>query len=145
MEKVINNPYLDLISRVVVGLVFVIFAVEKIADPKFFANEIGNYNIVPNSFVNIIAIVLPWIELVAGLLFISGVKIKANSILLSALLLVFIIGVASAMARGLDISCGCSKANPSKVGIPKILENLGLIALCALSYFSKNNRFTLSK
>jgi hypothetical protein len=56
---------------------------------------------------------------------------------------VFIFMVAIAWARGLDISCGCSSAHPQQVGLPKMLENLGLLILLQLISINPMNKFTL--
>jgi len=59
---------------------------------------------------------------------IFGVNIKENSLILSALLIVFIIAISISLFRGLDIQCGCfGTVNGSRVGIAKLLENSGLL------------------
>lgn len=116
---------------------------EKIFEPAKFANEIGNYKLLPEVILNFVALILPWIEVISGLLLIAGVRIKANSTIIASMLIIFIFGVASAMARGLSIKCGCSSSNAQVVGFPKILENLGLLILCVNLFFFPNNKFSL--
>ena len=146
MEMLRNNPYLSLIARIIVGTVFVVVGVTKIAEPKLFANEIGNYQMLPDLFVNFSAIILPWVELVIGVLLILGIKLKESSLLSTILLLLFTIAVAIAWARGLNINCGCfSTIHEEKVGYSKILQNLGLISLTLITYFSKSVKFRLDR
>ncbi|OYT15907.1 MAG: DoxX family protein [Bacteroidetes bacterium 4572_77] len=144
MKKLIDNPYIILICRILVGYVFLSFGISKIADPAFFAKEIGNYGIAPEWSLNLIALILPWIEIFAGLMLIMGINIKANSLLIASLLVFFIVMIASAWARGLDISCGCSAHNPMKVGLPKILENSACTILCVLMWMFPNKGLTIS-
>ncbi len=144
MKKIIENDLVQLTARIVVGFMFILVGLAKISDPQLFAKEIANYRILPELLVNWTAIILPWVELVCGLLLIVGVRLKANSALIGAMLAMFIIFVASAWARGLDINCGCySKIAEQTVGLQKILENVGLLLLAAVSFFIPKQRISL--
>lgn len=145
MKNIINHPLTNLISRAFVGFIFLAFGLSKIAVPEQFAKEIANYALLPEFSLNIFALILPWIELIIGILLILGIRLKANSIIGSALMLIFIFMVAFAWARGLDISCGCSSAHPQQVGLPKILENTGLLILLIIVYINPNNKYTLER
>jgi len=84
----------------------------------------------PDILINVLAIAFPWIELVAGILLIFGISVKENCAILSGLLVIFIIAIAISMARGLNIDCGCfGTVDGAKVGLLKILENVGLLIL----------------
>jgi uncharacterized membrane protein YphA (DoxX/SURF4 family) len=144
MEMLKNNPYIPLISRIIVGSVFIVVGVTKILDPKLFANEIGNYDLLPNYVLHIPAIILPWIELVVGMLLVLGIKLKTNSLIAGTLLVIFTIGVITAWSRGLDINCGCFSAiKEEKVGLSKVLQNSGLILLTILTFISNSTKFKL--
>ena len=130
MSKIFNNKYLLTIIRLFLGFMFIFAAVTKISDPEGFSQAIYNYKILPLSFVNILAIILPWIELCAGILMIFGISVKENSAIIFGLLLIFIIAITISLFRGLDINCGCfGTVNGSRVGLLKILENIGLLFL----------------
>ena len=73
-----------------------------------------------------------------GIMLILGIRLKANAIISAGLLIVFIVAVASAMIRGLDINCGCSSVHPEHVGFPKIFENTGLTILSVLIVWFPN-------
>lgn len=143
IRKILLSPITILICRFVVGYVFLSFGASKIISPEGFAKEIGYYDLAPLWSLNLIAIILPWIEISVGLLLIFGVKIKAGALLSAGLLVFFIIMVASAWARGLDINCGCSAGNPMKVGLPKILENAGLTVLCLLIWINPSRTLSI--
>ncbi len=146
MRKILNSSILNLAARIILGSIFLFAAVSKIADPATFAEEIANYQILPNFAINIAAIIFPWVELVCGIFVITGLRLRATSATLGALTFIFTIAIAIAVAKGLNINCGChTQVTAEKIGLQKILENIGLIILSALIYFSKGKKFTLER
>ncbi len=136
MKKIIKNRNLLLLFRVIIGLVFIVAGVEKIANPESFAVSIENYKILPVFIINIVAIPLPWIEFVAGLLLIFGVSVKENITIINLLLVIFIAIVLTALLRGLDIDCGCfGTLDGQKVGMRKVAENIILLAFGLFVYY----------
>ena len=102
----------------------------KIGDLHGFAEQLHNFRMMPVPFENLIAITLPWIELVAALALIFGVRARAGALLAGALLAAFTAAVSVAMLRGLDIECGCfGTHDATRVGWVKIGQNLGMLAL----------------
>jgi uncharacterized membrane protein YphA (DoxX/SURF4 family) len=89
------------------GVLFVGACLHKIAEPASFALDIATYDILPLVAVNLVAIVLPWIELYAGAMLIAGWRVRASSLIVAAMMLVFLAALWIALARGLDMSCGC--------------------------------------
>jgi uncharacterized membrane protein YphA (DoxX/SURF4 family) len=87
--------------------VFVGACLHKIADPRSFALDIATYDILPLVLVNLTAITLPWIELAAGAMLLTGCRVRAASILVTGMMLVFLAALVIALARGIDMSCGC--------------------------------------
>jgi uncharacterized membrane protein YphA (DoxX/SURF4 family) len=133
MSKIFNNKYLLTIIRLFLGFIFIYAAVTKVSDAEGLSQAIYNYKLLPLSLVNILAIILPWIELCAGILLIFGISVKENSAIIFGLLIIFILAVTISLFRGLDISCGCfGTVDGSRVGLLKILENIGLLVLSVL-------------
>lgn len=143
MNAVLSNKYLNLIIRLVIGFIFIFAGLGKAADPVLFSKEIANYNILPLWSVNTIALTMPWIELTTGIFLILGVRIKASSFISGIMLVVFIAAVYSAMARGLNINCGCFSGKQVIVGWPKILENLATLIGCCLIFFFPVQKFSV--
>lgn len=144
MKKILRNNYLLLLSRLILGSVFVFAAVSKINDPAEFAAAINNYRLLPLFLINFFAIILPWIELTAGFLIIFGISVKENSFILGIFLIIFITAVSIALFRGIDINCGCfGTSGGSKIGIQKILENIFLLLLSLNLFFSDGGYFTI--
>lgn len=143
-DKIINNTYLLLAARIIVGLMFIIVGIGKISNATEFAKEIGNYGILPEQLLNIAAISVAWIELVVGLFFLFGVEIKSSGLIIFLLLFVFTSAIVIAMVKGLNINCGCySNIASQKVGMPKVLENIGMMILVLIVLFSKNEKLTM--
>lgn len=133
-QKLFSPPIstgITTVARLVIGAVFIIAALDKIVDPNAFAKNILNYLIVPNQFINLMALVLPWLELLCGIALVLGLWVRTSAAIAGALLVIFIAAVSSAMIQGLDINCGCfsQKGEGTKVGWPKVFENIGLTAL----------------
>jgi len=137
MKNILSNKYLLFFVRIILSVVFIYAGMEKISDPAGFSDSINNYKILPLFTVNFPAIILPWIELIAGVLLLFGIRVKENSFIISVLLSIFIIAIVISLIRGLNIDCGCfGTFSGSKVGIYKLIENsLLLIAGYALMKF----------
>ncbi len=107
------GPRLAVLFRLTLGAVFVAASLDKVLHPLAFAQSIANYRMVPLGLINLMAIALPMIELVSGVALLLGVGIRANLLLASGMLALFIVAIVLALVRGLDISCGCFTTDPS--------------------------------
>ena len=104
---VLVSPWLTVRVRIALGLIFVVAAIPKIVDPPSFAHAVYNYRMVPGPFVNLIGLVMPWLELLSGLALVLGLFRRAASVVIGAMLLVFIGGISLNLARNNPIDCGC--------------------------------------
>jgi putative oxidoreductase len=140
-------PWLSLLARLVVGSAFIAASIDKIADPASFAASIGYYRLVPHGVALTIATILPWLELLCGVAVLAGVTVRTSSALSFLMLAVFTAAVASAVARGLDISCGCFTQDPAagKIGLMKFAENGALLLLSAFLYIVPGSRWSLER
>jgi putative oxidoreductase len=102
-----GHAVLALAARLYVGLIFVTAAWHKLIEPGSFAIDIATYQILPLALVNPMAIVLPWVEIVAGLMLIVGFRTRAAAALIAGMMLMFTVAIAIALGKGLDMSCGC--------------------------------------
>lgn len=98
---------LDKVFRVLLGLVFIYASWSKIQDPALFSVSVANYKILPSFAVGFFALVLPMVELLAGLALIFSKWSREMALILLGMLAMFFIGLTQAYVRGLDISCGC--------------------------------------
>lgn len=102
-----GHSWLAVPLRIYLGGLFILAAVDKIAKPAAFALDVATYDILPLELVNLIAITLPWIEIVAGVLLVAGARVRPAALVVAALMTVFLVALVIALARGLDMSCGC--------------------------------------
>ncbi|MBZ5639142.1 MAG: hypothetical protein LAO51_10375 [Acidobacteriia bacterium] len=118
------------VGQIVIGLVFATASLSKIGDLPAFALQVHNFRIAPVWSENLIAMALPWVELVAALSLLLGVRPRAGAVVVTALMAGFTVGVILAMARGLDFECGCfGTADHTRVGAIKLLENLAMLGV----------------
>lgn len=107
IKNLISNKYFVFICRVILGTVFIYASVDKIFNPEAFAAILFNYKILPDFFIYAPALLLPWIELVAGSFLIAGIFIRGSSFILNGLLVVFIMAITFNLVRGISFDCGC--------------------------------------
>src|SRR6185436_1789975 len=139
---------LVLAARLGLAYVFLRAAAPKIMDPVGFAGDIENYAMVPKVLINFMAVTLPWVELSAALALLLGALAdlfprsalgrfqlaRPAALLCIVLLAVFIIAIASAVYRNLDISCGCfGHSGGRKAGLSALAEDGGFLLLALLS------------
>ncbi|OGD14305.1 MAG: hypothetical protein A2V76_10410 [Candidatus Aminicenantes bacterium RBG_16_63_14] len=138
----IKNKTLLVLFRLVLGGLFVYAGVVKALDPLDFAQNIRNYDIVGQSLSFIAAVVLPWLEILAGLALAAGVWKRASALVISGLLVFFIVLTLVTIVRGLDVDCGCFGAFGREAGLGVILEDLGMLylGLCILLAPKKRSR-----
>ncbi|MBN2001623.1 DoxX family membrane protein [candidate division KSB1 bacterium] len=132
----IKNILLILVRLFLAG-VFIYAAAGKIANPAGFANEVDNYRMLPYILVTLMAAILPWVEMICGLMLLLGKWVRGTSVLIIIMNVVFIIAISSAMARGLDIECGCFKigGEGAKVGFIRLIEDFIFLAGAAILYY----------
>jgi uncharacterized membrane protein YphA (DoxX/SURF4 family) len=109
MKDALRSPRLHLVVRVLLGLVFVYASLDKIADPGAFARIVYQWQVLGPVPSNLVAVTLPWVELVAGVLLVAGVWRREASSVVAVMLVVFIVAAVLVLARGIDVdNCGCT-------------------------------------
>lgn len=104
------------VLRFVLAAVFMVAGGLKIADPIGFARNIVDYDLVPELFAPMIAVVLPWWEVGAAALAVAGRwKIGALTMLAGMSAAFLVMGVIT-LARGLSVECGCFGFLSERVG-----------------------------
>lgn len=107
VREALTHPWLTVRVQIALGAIFAAAALPKIADPPSFAHMIYNYRILPASLINISALAMPWVEIVAGLALILGVWKKPARWIIAAMLIVFMVAITVNLVRGNAIDCGC--------------------------------------
>ncbi len=128
MIKFFSNKYLLFAIRIILGSLFIYSAIIKIINIDFFVKSLYNYKLLPEESLNYAALFITWLELIVGLLIFTGIYIKESALIGGILTLLFIGAVSAALARGLDIECGCfGTKDGSRVGTLKILEDIFIL------------------
>ena len=112
-HSIINNSWIELAARWILGLTFIYASFHKIWSPAEFAKIVYGYDLFPHVLINLIAITIPFLELVAGLALIIGAYPRSAVIIINALLLAFITVLAINLIRGHEFDCGCFPAGQS--------------------------------
>jgi uncharacterized membrane protein YphA (DoxX/SURF4 family) len=135
--SLLRHPALHWALGLVLGGVFLYASYDKILHPADFAKIVYHYQVIgpsdklPPLVPNLLAVTLPWVEVVLGVCLIVGPWRREAAALSAALLLVFVVAVSSALLRGIDIqNCGCFSvsAEGRAAGLKLILGDLALLA-----------------
>jgi uncharacterized membrane protein YphA (DoxX/SURF4 family) len=95
------------LARFGLAAVWLVSGLLKAVDPDQTYVAVRAYDVLPDAGVEVVAALLPWVELALGVLLLAGVGTRVVAGLSAALLLGFVVGVSQAWARGLSIDCGC--------------------------------------
>lgn len=141
-------PWWGLLARLVVGGVWIWAGAHKLFDPASSIAAVRAYEILPADLVEPVAYLLPALEVVVGATLVVGLLTRGAALLSAVLLVAFIVGVASAWARGLEIDCGCfgdGGANPEATSqYPwEIARDVALLALSLLLLRLRSTRLAL--
>ena len=102
-----THPIFLRLSGLVVGGIFVYASWDKVTQADRFADIVHDYDMLPLVFINAFALIMPWTELTVGAVLIVGVWRRAAGLLATAMTVSFLIAIAQAEFRGLEIECGC--------------------------------------
>lgn len=118
--------------RWILGVLLVWAALSKIANPLEFYSGLAAYQLpLPVLALRATAVVLPWLELICGLLLLAGLWTRAAAAWALVLFLSFTVATGQAWARGLDIACGCFNLHVLGLGegrghaLVEFLESVG--------------------
>ncbi len=138
--KWLRHPLVQWALGAALGAVFVYASWDKIAQPGEFARIVYHYQLIGPSQAlgyvpaNLLAVTLPWIELLTGALLVMGLWRREAAAVAALMLVSFIVAVSWALASGIDIAnCGCftvgGSAEGRALGWKLIGGDLGLLAV----------------
>lgn len=131
------NPVIRHLLRIILGGLFIYASLDSLWRPALFAKAIYNYHLLPDMLLHPAAILLPWVEMITGIMLIGNIFPRTSAAIQVMLLFVFTIAVTIAVARGLDINCGCFSLdeNGTRTTIWKIGENVLLMILAIVVWY----------
>ena len=107
MKRLFDNSRIELAARWILGITFIYASFHKIIAPADFAKILYGYDLFPGVLINLIAIVLPFVELFSGLALILGIYPRSAALIVNGMLLGFIIALSINLVRGHEFDCGC--------------------------------------
>lgn len=109
--KFVDHPvqsWLGLAIRIVVGAVFIYAAWSKIARPIDFAWNIAMYQMLHYRYIYLLAVILPWVELICGVTLICGIWTRGSAVVVCGMCVMFIWALLFAINHEIEMtSCGC--------------------------------------
>ena len=126
-----------LVVRLGIGCMFLYSSLPKIRQPYDFLSSVYNYELVGPKLGILVAMVLPWAELLVGICLIGGIFISGAMLVSIAMGAIFSFAVASALYRGLNISCGCfSASSTEQIGYTTLIRACMIMLLSIAAYIS---------
>ena len=153
MNKVVFEkfaPWFGLVARLTLGGVLLLAGYLKLDELDKSQMAVRAYEMLPVSLANLIGIVLPFAEIFMGILLILGAGTRVIGFMSALLMLVFVVGISQAWARGLSIDCGCfgggGKVEPGEENyLTPLMRDAGLAALGIYLFLFPQSKFALDK
>jgi uncharacterized membrane protein YphA (DoxX/SURF4 family) len=145
------RPWLGTLARVALAAVWLIAGGSKVGNLAGSGRTVAAFRLMPVEAARIVGAALPFVELALGVLLLIGLATRLAAAVSAALLIVYIVGIAAAWARGLNIDCGCFGGggqlapgrHPSY--LPDILRDVGLLAVAGFLLIWPRTRLALDE
>src|SRR5512139_170549 len=145
------QPWLTTVARLGLAGVLAYAGLAKFTEPLAIQRRgVAAYEILPESMVNAVCVGLPILELVLAALLLVGFATRFVAAASAILMVIFIAGIISAWARGLNIDCGCfGNGGPVQPGqtryLQEIFRDIGFFALAAWITVLPKSRFAVDR
>ena len=128
-------PAVTVVTRLVLGGMFLWSSLPKIRQPYDFLSAVYSYELVGPKLGMLVAMTLPWMELLVGICLVGGIFVSGALLAGAALGALFTFVLASALYRGLEISCGCfSSSGTGQIGYLTFLRAVAITLCSAAAY-----------
>lgn len=147
LKSLLLISWLELAARWFLGITFIYAGYHKIIAPDHFAKIIYGYYLFPDFSINLIAIILPFLELFSGLALLLGIYPRSAALIINGMLLAFIIALSINLIRGQEFDCGCfsfgEKGYISSAGQLLIRDIIYFVFGLQLLFFAKQRRWSI--
>ncbi|MEO7125050.1 MAG: DoxX family protein [Nakamurella sp.] len=130
-----------LVARLVLAAVFIGFGwVKATESPAEMRVAVQAYHLVPPALVDVVAAILPYLEIATGFLLLLGLATRIGAALTTVMMVGFLFGLGWVVAKGYSIDCGCSGGGGAVAAgdthyTEEILRDVGLLILSAYLLF----------
>jgi len=124
----------SLIVRLALGCMFLYSSLPKIRQPYDFLSDVYSYELVGPQLGMLTAMVLPWLELLAGICLVGGIFVGGALLASIAMAAMFAFVLASALYRGLEISCGCFGAGAEMISYSTVIRACVILIFSIAAY-----------
>jgi len=135
--------------RLIVGGIFLISGLAKIADPVRFLLTLREFRLLPGVLESFLAVYLPWLEFLLGLCVVLGILHRTSALLIAGLNGFFIVAIGSVIARGIEVDCGCFGLLADVLHLPDmadwkaIVRDLVFMVMCVYLFRSETDAWTV--
>lgn len=133
--KLLSHRYLALVFRLYLGGLFIYASMYKISYAGEFAETVASYMIVPHWAVNPMAVLMPWLELVCGILLVAGFRAKSANAVIIGLLSSFTIAILVSLIRDTPIGCGCFHTLEENIDWTTLVRDLAWLGMAVHVHF----------
>ena len=124
-----------LVVRLGLGFTFILSSMPKIRQPFIFLGSVYGYEIVGPQMGVLVAVVLPWLELLVGVCLVGGVFVGGAFLASIGMGALFTFVLAWALWWHLDISCGCfSTSAAGKISYATLIRAIVIVLTSAAAY-----------
>jgi uncharacterized membrane protein YphA (DoxX/SURF4 family) len=143
------QPWASLAIRLGLAGIFLVAGGLKVTDLASSGRAVNAYQVMPYDAAMAVGAMQPFVEIVIGLLLLAGLATRLAAWISGTMMVVFIAGISSAWARGLNIDCGCfSKGGQLPPGVtpdylPEILRDVAFLTMAIFLIIYPVGRFSL--
>ena len=144
------QPWIGLIARLILGATLVTAGFLKFDELDKSQMAVRAYEMLPVSLANFLGITLPFFEMALGILLIVGAATRVTAIFSALVMVIFMIGISQAWARGLSIDCGCfgggGQVAPGEADyLTPLIRDTGLALLAIYLIKFPSSRFKIGR
>lgn len=137
------------VIRILMGGIFLIAGLAKIADPVRFMLTLREFDLFPRVIIPFLAVYLPWLELLLGLSLVLGLLYRTSALILAFLNFLFMLAILSVISRGIVVDCGCFGLLGDALKLPDmadwkaVIRNLLFTGMCVYIFRVKQTVLSL--
>ncbi|XVV17572.1 DoxX family protein [Actinoplanes sp. CA-131856] len=142
-------PWVSTLARLGLAAVFLISGGLKVTDLAASGRAVNAYDLMSWETAKVVGAVQPFLEIALGLLLVIGIATRLSAAIAAVLLVIFIGGIISAWARGLQIDCGCfskggelTGGRTAEYGLD-IARDVGFLVLAGILLWKPRTKFSL--